>query len=346
MQVHLINPDEIVDTSRVEGFPFRAFNQILEDSRLDKWHRHALCGSAHEADIVLAPVNDGLYGPFFEKLRAWRPLHAHRSRLLVYSPDDNQHPALPGLYPSCSSTWRRLKQAMPAHYRSEHFPKFNYSDSELAAKDLLCSFVGSVRSHPIRAEIMKLKCPNSLLHDASGSAWWWSRSVEEQEPFTRFYRQVAARSRFILCPRGVSTASIRIYEAMEASAVPVIIADGIVLPEGPDWSAFAIRVPNARIREIPDIVAHHDGRALEMGALARESWRKFFSPQSSFNSLIDWGHRLLEERRQMSLGTAGLLAAITPICALRNLRRKVAFWQNEMRSPPAVPLRGQARNNG
>jgi hypothetical protein len=80
---------------------------------------------------------------------------------------------------------------------------------------------------------------------------------------------------------------------MEVGAVPVIIADDIELPLGPDWETFALRVAERDIDTVPRLIERWEDRAGAMGSLARQAWERYFSPQATFGSVAGWGLRLL-----------------------------------------------------
>jgi len=70
------------------------------------------------------------------------------------------------------------------------------------------------------------------------------------------YGELLLDTQFALCPRGNGLASYRLAEAALAGAIPVIIADDQVLPfeELLDWRSLAVVIPEARVRDIPDIL--------------------------------------------------------------------------------------------
>jgi hypothetical protein len=322
MQVYLIHPRDFVPKSSLHEHSLRAYSQFVEDARHDRHKVHTVCDTLGRADIVFAPVNDDIYGPFFERLRALKRRSLVSTPLLIYSPLDNQCPGLPGLYPSVSRLWQRLGLAAPAHYRSSHFPNFAFDWQELAHKDLLCSFVGSARTHPIRQRLMALPLQNSVMEDVSANSWWWDQSLAKQAPIVDAYRGILRRSTFVLCPRGVSPSSIRLYEAMEAAAVPVILADDIVLPEGPDWPAFSIQLPQGQLHRIPEVLDQHRSKALQMGRLARQTWEQYFAPHTSFHSMIEWSIALLQ-RSRARMELANWLAIGSSYVELRHVRTRL-----------------------
>jgi hypothetical protein len=80
---------------------------------------------------------------------------------------------LPGLYPACTKIAERDGWALPAHYRLNHLPKWEFTPQELAReRDVSFSFVGSVRNHPIRSILMGLGEPNTVMHDSSPDQQW------------------------------------------------------------------------------------------------------------------------------------------------------------------------------
>jgi glucuronyl/N-acetylglucosaminyl transferase EXT1 len=71
------------------------------------------------------------------------------------------------------------------------------------------------------------------------------------------YADLLANTTFALCPRGDALFSYRLLESMHAGVIPVILADGWVLPfsELLNYSDFALHVDESRYRELPQILA-------------------------------------------------------------------------------------------
>jgi len=150
--------------------------------------------------------------------------------------------------------------------------------------DLLYSFVGAVRSR-LRAEIMKLRKPGCWLEDTS-QLDMFNMQGPAIEQAKRRYAEILLRSRFVLCPRGAGTSSFRLYEAMEAGRVPVIISDQWVPPSGPKWESFMIRVPEARVHAIPQLISQHEPFWKQMGQAARDAWESWFAPDVAVARLV------------------------------------------------------------
>ncbi len=119
-------------------------------------------------------------------------------------------------------------------------------------KDLLYSFVGR-NTHRTRAAIFAMSHPaDTVIKHVVSSVWpTFSNDAAGQE----FYKTTLARSRFSLCPPGLAPGSIRFYESLPAGAIPVIIGDDTLLPDGFDWESCSLRVQEQDIQKIPQILA-------------------------------------------------------------------------------------------
>lgn len=95
-------------------------------------------------------------------------------------------------------------------------------------KKYLASFMGNVKTHPIREKMVTAFSGNESIFISNGS-------VKE-------FEEVTAQSYFCLCPRGYGKTSFRLYEAMELGAVPVYISDEHWIPfsDKLDWTKFCI----------------------------------------------------------------------------------------------------------
>lgn len=254
---------------------------------------HALVADPGSADLILAAIQSGGYGLCLERLRRHRIYRDFAPRLVAYSPDANQFPAVRGLYPAAPRKWVRRGWALPAHYISSHIHRFGFSAGG-PARDVPLSFVGSTRTHPVREALMRLKYPGAILIDSSPKTdrqAWWERP--DAGAFVESFREVAERSVFVLCPRGLSPPSIRLFEVMEAGAVPIVVSDAAELPVGPDWASFSLRVRERDIPTIPALIDRNLGRATEMGMAARKAWEEFFSDAATAGTVVWWSRMLL-----------------------------------------------------
>ncbi|MEO8950608.1 MAG: exostosin family protein [Chthoniobacterales bacterium] len=270
------------------------YEQLLAGFAIQSHTAHVLAPDPENAEIILAPIRTAGYGLISETLRASPIYRRHAGKLVVYSPEDGEFPAVRGLYPSVPRKWVRRGWAMPAHYISTHIHQFVFRRDEIVNKDILLSFVGSSRTHPVREKIVRWRDPAGVVIDSSSRAdpkYWWEKPDKEQ--LIASYRDITRRSKFVVCPRGVSASSIRLFEAMEAGAVPVIVADDLELPLGPAWEEFSLRVRERDVDDIPKLVERWQGQSGRMGREARLAWESYFSPGATVGSIVRWAGLLL-----------------------------------------------------
>jgi len=126
-------------------------------------------------------------------------------------------------------------------------------------KDIWFSFIGA-NTHPCRAAVFALPAGDAVTLKER-SEWHFARDVfrgrnsaEQQKAEKDEYQDVLSRSRFSLCPRGVGGSSFRIWESLQAGAIPVLISDGLQLPfiRGVEWGACILRIAE---RDVPSIEA-------------------------------------------------------------------------------------------
>jgi hypothetical protein len=77
----------------------------------------------------------------------------------------------------------------------------------------------------------------------------------------------------------------------------VLVSDSLMLPVGPDWDRFLIRVPERSIGELDTILEPYMAESADRGRLAREAYEQWFSPPVVFNSVIAACERELDARR-------------------------------------------------
>jgi len=81
--------------------------------------------------------------------------------------------------------------------------------------------------------------------------------------------------------------SIRLFEAMRAGCVPVIISDDWIEPPCGNWSSFSIRIPESDVARIPDVCSSRFDHAREMGMLAASTFRRYFAPDVFLDNAVD-----------------------------------------------------------
>jgi hypothetical protein len=227
--------------------------------------------SPDTADIILfiesAQHKFQDYGAF---LRSNELIQKFPNRCFAFDFADNPAGFLPGVYPS-----------LPMHkhdrrrFRAGGYMGINpfASQSVMVEPQLLLSFRGFA-SGSARKELFKLDLQRSDCRITQTFKWCNHTDAEKQ-----LYAEELRSSKFVLCPRGIGTASIRLFETMASGRVPLILADDWVPPTGPSWNECSIILAENRVEEVADIADQFEPQWREMGKAAREAYENWFSPE-------------------------------------------------------------------
>jgi Exostosin family len=261
---------------------------LRHSAELDVFGEHKLVEDPEEADIILFGEM-GECGLFAERVRA-RPVYRRfPGKCFLFDSGDTLFPVLPGIYASLTNK----------HYRRDHtrtgFYLYVIENPFIRAQPLtgnekhLASFVGSSTTHPLRQQILAMRNAGFLLRDTQATSYRMNFEADPREraPFYLAYADAMASARFSLCPRGVGAASIRLFESMKMGRACVILSDAWHPNDGVDWASFSIRVPEAEVFRIPQILEEHADRAAEMGLRARAEWEKWFSEKVRFHRVVE-----------------------------------------------------------
>jgi hypothetical protein len=276
--------------NNINKYNRRDFERLLDATAHDICGAHCLVDSPDRCDVILFA---GSTYPDLRDIRCHPFIRDYADKCFVFCSDDYFIPFLPGIYATLSTRWHSPGRTVPGFYLQvmdndniSFWPSFEECD-------YLFSFIGSTRSHPIRSRLMSLKHPRAYLLDYSSNA----PASEIHKKFfmvnytaadKQHYGEVMRRSKFILCPRGYSHGGLRLFEAMKAGRVPVIISDQWLLPVGPSWERFSLRVRQRDVRDLPAILEQNEDRAESMGRLAREAWEAWFSREMCFHRIVEW----------------------------------------------------------
>jgi Exostosin family len=217
-------------------------------------------------------------------------------RMCVYSQADVPLAWAPGMYCSLEAS-RALSGQTGGFYVSHHHRRLDsgfFAGLEAVRdieKDLLWSFMGTLSNHPVRQRLSQVSDSDSLVRDTQHFSdvvrWGWdSTHSEEGRAAFSDYANLLGRSSFVLCPRGVGASTIRIFEAIQVGRCPVIVSDDWLAPPFVDWDRCSIRVPEARIAELPTILRSREPESQALGREARLVWERFFSPESQLATLV------------------------------------------------------------
>ena len=204
-----------------------------------------------------------------------------------------RHRFLPGAYvctPKAEFDYNRTRA-------SGYLSGYNPAVSELGASDasrddirFLFSFRGAP-SHRLRADLV------SRDYGSAGVSLrlvdrWFNHTDDEKLSFAREILQ----SKFALAPRGIGSASIRLFEIMQLGRAPVIISDDWVEPFGPAWNEFSIRVSEDKLADLPRILAEREDDWKEMGDQARYAYERYYSPDAAIIRLVEYIEDLMIAR--------------------------------------------------
>jgi hypothetical protein len=276
--------------------PRGGYLSLLENAREDRVKAHQLVDDPAVADLILFVEVD--VGTFCENVRQHPYVHRFGEKCFMFSTDFRVLAFLPGVYTGLEKNWY-----VPSRERAGFYPgclinplvKFE-PDGE---RDLLYSFMGDIQTHAVRKVLARLNHSRGDFVDTSreSQAVMWTGSDDQREEFWGRYIGPAKRSKFILCPRGVSPSSIRMFETMCMGRVPVILSDAWVRPGGPEWGSFSIQVPERDAPSVIRIMEERESEALEMGLRARQEWEKYFSPDLLFHRAVELCLEIQKARR-------------------------------------------------
>lgn len=280
---------------------------FIELAERDRRRVHQLSADAGDADVILfidlhqQPEDRQLLG-----LQNHPLVKEFPDKILVYDErDDPYHtwPLWPGVYTSMPRDNFDPKRQKACAYAILKNQQMQIAADELDAEaDLLFSFQGA-NSHPCRQKILQLSHPRALIENPQlnffdtsplAETLEYQRAVAAQKAN---YRATVARSKFVLCPRGVGTSSFRLYETLASGRVPVIISDQWVAPPGPDWNASSLRMAEKDSARIPQILESRETDFASMAQCARATYREWFAPEVTFHQLIESCAQLLEQGR-------------------------------------------------
>jgi hypothetical protein len=201
-----------------------------------------------------------------------------------------------------------------ANYELEHSEALQPRPHREAV--LLWCFVGSVSTCPaVRQPLVELQ--DERAHVLDTPAWRQQRyqlegaGRAERARSLKSYADTLHRAKFIACPRGVGTSSIRLFEAMRVARCPVIISDDWLAPPFVDWGSCAIRVAEKDLGHLPAILREREADAEALGRQARAVWEQRYAPPTMLNTLVEScldiaPARLRARPRLVMVGRAGL----------------------------------------
>jgi hypothetical protein len=272
------------------------YRSLRENALVDRLKVHRLVDDPEEADMILFAEVD--VGCFCERIRGHPYARRFRDKCFLFTSDWRVIPFLPGVYTALEKRWYLPRRVRPGFYLDcliNPLVKFEPGGE----RDLLYSFMGDVETAPVRKVLARLEHPRGLFVDTSreNQDAMSKADAGQRSAFWNRYVETARRSKFILCPRGIASSSIRLFETMCMGRVPVILADEWVRPGGPRWEAFSIQVPEREARSVPRLLEEKEAASLEMGLIARAEWERYFSPEVVFHRAVELCLEIQKARR-------------------------------------------------
>jgi hypothetical protein len=273
----------------VAGSDASAYEELRRRAALDRFGVHTLEEEPSRADLLL--FAEYAEEPYLDALRRHPLARAYRERAFCVCERDHTVPFLPGVYTAVPRRWHRRDRVRSGSYHVMYRNAYVAYRPLAAPPPYLYSFVGSYYTAAVRGQIGALRYPRAYVEDHAASVI--AHFQQEGDPLVRgrmerLYAAVMRDSAFALCPRGFAPSSVRLFDAMRAGRAPVVLADAWVPPEGPDWDAFCLRVPEADVHRLPALLERHEPEAAARGEAARAAWEAWFSPEASFHRIVEW----------------------------------------------------------
>ncbi len=280
---------------------FDELKRMKASAASDRFGRHRITEDWDRAELILFVENCGTFEHFFHEIRNHSAYRAHPDKCFMHTRTDYPVPFLPGVYASLRKRWYtpgRVRSGMYLVVHDHDYVEYAPMNGE---PDYLYSFIGKTNTHPVRKAIMSLKDDEAFLFDTTPYWPYGELPDAKRTELEDQYHRVSKHSRFILCPRGYGTSSIRLFEALCMGRVPVIISDQWVPPEGPTWQDFSIRIPEKHVESIPETLRQYEEQAAEMGAAARKAWENWFSREAIFHRVVEWCLEIKTSRRKSEI---------------------------------------------
>lgn len=275
-----------------------ALARLRRSAVQDPFGIHALTDDPEGATLILFAESweaDWLLGA----VRRHPLLKRHREKCFVACENDHVAHMLPGVYTNVtpfSAATGRVRQGFYLWMYENPFVEYA---PEWPSGMNLYSFVGSLTTAAVRRQLHALEHPRGHIQDTSDESpfIWWEADAATKASFRKEYAMELRQSKFVLCPRGVSPSTVRLFETMKTGRVPVILSDDWVPPTGPAWNEFSLRIPEDRVKELPSLLEAYEPRAEQMGTRARAVWEEWFSPRVSFHRTTEWCLDIQRSRR-------------------------------------------------
>ena len=256
------------------------------------------CDSARQANIIILFQSWSFKLPDYGKQLLNNTLFKENAKKIYVVNYDStvSEGFLPGCYVSLNQS-----NYDESRFRACAYPKVynEYIAEQEFGEPLdrfLFSFRGTLHSHPVRQRMFDALKDEELGLMVDNTKAFHTHTEHEK----RQYIKDLENSWFVLCPRGSSPNSYRLYEAMSMGRCPVIISDEWLETPGPDWSSCSIRVPEDKIHDLVGILKERKHDAQHLGQNANIEWQKHFSEIAKNKNYLE---QILSLHRQVKSAT-------------------------------------------
>ncbi len=254
------------------------------------------------ADIILLFEKNCYkwYRLCIDAYRSSRLIRESANRIIVINDDDFAPVFFPGYYTSLIADKNYiLPTAAIAYFRSINPYVEAYRASKIAPT-ILASFRGQCHASRLRRRLALWARNQTQLKFTIRDVNWGDHSTQ----FMEIYAREIIDSKFILCPRGSSPSTYRTYEALALGRPPIILSDKWVRPEGPDWDAISIQLPEKRLNCLPMLLDKvTDEKWKRMSANASQQWSSFCSPSAIMQYILENLSKLFNGMGQWNFST-------------------------------------------
>ncbi len=157
-------------------------------------------------------------------------------------------------------------------------------------KTVVASFRG-VASHPCRAALARLHDGKDLICEMVDKQAHAGKIDATAAKTDTAFTGLLARSVFAFVPRGDALFSYRLLEALSFGCIPIVLADGWVLPfdRTVPWGEIALHVPEAEVAAIPKMLQTFPfERICQMQDRAKEVYRERFATLDVIVETLLW----------------------------------------------------------
>jgi len=190
---------------------------------------------------------------------------------------------LPGCYVSLRNSRHDTRRFRACAYPKTYNEFVSNTIDYQTPYKYLYSFRGSLGSHPVRPIVYDSVKDVKDACIVDNSREFHTHTEEDK----KIYVTELTQSLFVLCPRGSSPSSYRLFETMSLGRCPVIISDEWVEIDGPDWDQCSIRVPERDIPRIDSILRERENEGVALGKNARNEWEAHFTEPLVYQNYLD-----------------------------------------------------------